>query len=83
MRIVWKDSAPRTKSWITLDYRGYTVSQCKNGWITNMPGDNNIYFPRDSALNAIDEALGGETRKKNPKRHEIGIKIVGRQDDVS
>ena len=83
MRIVWKDSAPKSKPWVTLQYRDYTISQYEDGWITNVPGDNNIYFPRECALNAIDEMLGGETRKKNPKRHQLGITVIGRKDDVS
>lgn len=83
MRIVWKDSAPHTKPWVTLQYRDYTVSQQENGWITNVPGDKNIYFPRECALNAIDEILGGKTRKANPQRHKLGVQIVGRKDDVS
>lgn len=83
MRIVWKDSSPRTKPWVTLQYRGYTISQYGDGWVTDMPGDDNIYYPRESALNSIDKTLGGETRKKNPKRHEMGIKIIGRKDDAS
>ena len=83
MRIVWKDSSSKSKPWVTLQYRGYVVSQHGEGWITNVPGDDNIYFPRDCALNAIDEILGGKTRKANPKRHQLGITIVGRKDDVS
>lgn len=83
MRIVWKDSSPHTKPWVTLQYRNYTVSQYGEGWVTNVPGDDNIYFPRDCALNAIDEMLGGKTRKANPKRHSLGIKVIGRKDDVS
>lgn len=83
MRIVWKDSAPKSKPWQTLQYRGCTISQYGDGWITNIPGDDNIYFPRECALNAIDQTLGGETRKKNPKRHQLGITIIGRKDDVS
>lgn len=83
MRIVWKDSSPKSKPWVTLQYRGYMISQYGEGWITNVPGDDNIYFPRDCALNAIDEILGGKTRKANPKRHQLGITVVGRKDDVS
>lgn len=83
MRIVWKDSSPKTKPWVTLQYRGFTVSQYGKGWITNVPGDDDIYFPRDCALNAIDDMLGGKTRKANPKRHDLGIKVIGRKDDVS
>lgn len=83
MRIVWKDSAPKSKPWQTLQYRGCTISQCGDGWVTNVHGDNNIYFPRECAYNAIDQMLGGETRKKNPKRHRLGITIIGRKDDAS
>ena len=83
MRIVWKDSSPKTKPWVTLQYRTFTISQYGEGWITNVPGDDDIYFPRDCALNAIDDMLGGKTRKANPKRHDLGIKVIGRKDDVS
>lgn len=83
MRIIWKDSSPKTKPWVMLQYRGFTVSQYGEGWITNVPGDDGIYFPRDCALNAIDDMLGGKTHKANPKRHKLGIKVIGRKDDVS
>jgi hypothetical protein len=83
MRVVWKDSVAEAKPWTALQYRGHMVSQYGDGWATNIPGDNNIYFPRDCAMNAIDEILGGKTRKANPKRHELGVKIIGRKDDVS
>lgn len=77
MRIVWKDSDPKTKTGQTVAYRGRVVTGYGGGWITDIPGDNNIYFPRECALNAIDIALGGKTRKTNPGRHTLGIKIVG------
>ena len=83
MRIIWKDSAPKTKPLQTLQYRDCTISQYGDGWVTNVPGDDNIYFPRECAFNAIDEMLGGKTRKANPKRHRLGITVVGRKDDVS
>lgn len=83
MRIVWKDSSPRTKPWLTFKYREHIVSQYGDGWITDIPGDNNIYFPRECAYNAIDKALGGKTRKANPQRHKLGIKVIGRKDDAS
>lgn len=83
MRIVWKDSTPKTKTYQTLQYRDCTMSQYGDGWVTNVPGDDNIYFPRECAFNAIDEMLGGKTRKANPKRHQLGITVVGRKDDVS
>lgn len=83
MRIVWKDSDPKTKSGQVLKYRGCEVTGYGDGWIIDIPGDNNIYFPRECALNAIDQTLGGKTRKANPKRHEMGIKIIGKKDDSS
>lgn len=81
MRITWKDSNPKTKPGQTLVYRDYIVTGYKDGWITNVPGDDNIYFPRECALNAIDKALGGKTRKPNPERHALGIKIIGKKVD--
>ena len=83
MRVVWKDSAPKTKPWATFKYREQMISQYGDGWVIDIPGDNNIYFPRECAYNAIDKALGGKTRKANPKRHELGIKVIGRKDDAS
>ncbi len=80
MRIVWKESNPKTKHDGSFRYRNHIISQYENGWITDLPGDINIYMPRASALNAIDKALGGKTRKRDPKRHKMGIKIVGRKD---
>lgn len=80
MRITWKDSKPRTKNGQVLIYRDRTITGYRDGWITDIPGDNNIYFPRESALNAIDQALGGKTRKANPERHALGIKIIGTKD---
>lgn len=52
-------------------------------WIADLPDDDNIYFPRECALNAIDQALGGKTRKANPERHKLGVKVIGRKDSVS
>lgn len=83
MRIVWKDSAPHTKPGQVFQFRGYTISYQGDGWITNIPGDNNVYFPRECAYNAIDKMLGGGPREKSPLRHKLGINIVGRKDDVS
>lgn len=81
MRIIWKDSEPKTKVWQEFVYRGRKVTGYANdsvvGWVTDLPGDINIYFPRECAFNAIDIALGGKTRKANPKRHALGVKTIG------
>ena len=81
MRIVWKDSvAARQKK--PVKYRGYYVQGYGKGWVTDMPGDNNIYKNHYSAQNAIDKALGGHGKKGKPtqKRLDYGIKIIGRKD---
>lgn len=78
MRVVWKDSKAKTKSGTTLEYRRHTVTAYGGGWITDMPNDDNIYFPCECALNAIDAALGGKTRKQNPQRHALGIRTIGK-----
>lgn len=84
MRIVWKDSSPKTKPWVELKYRNHLITQYGDGWVTDIPGDDNIYYPRESALNAIDKILGGRRRNfKEPERVKIGINIIGRKDDVS
>nr|DAJ97374.1 MAG TPA: hypothetical protein [Herelleviridae sp.] len=67
-----------------LSYDKKKIYLCRgDGWIIDIPGDSNIYFPRECAYNAIDKALGGKTRKANPQRHKLGIKVIGRKDDVS
>lgn len=73
MRIVWKDS----RRYQTYQYRGYTIKRCTKGWITNVPGDKYIYQSAEIAHNAVDKMLGGETRKANPKRHRLGVHVVG------
>lgn len=84
MRIVWKDTAPKTNPGTELKYREHKISQYGDGWITDIPGDNNIYFPRECALNAIDKVLGGKRRvSKEPVRLKLGITVIGRKDDVS
>lgn len=83
MRIVWKDSNARTKSTITAEYRGHKLYGSDRGWTIDIPGDNNIYSPKTSALNAIDKALGGTPRKSKAERFEKGIQIVGKKDDIA
>lgn len=79
MRVIWKDS----RTYKTYRYRDYIISKCQRGWVTDVPGDNNIYYSAEMAHNAVDQMLGGRTRKANPGRHALGIKIVGRKDEES
>ena len=77
MRIVWKDSA--NKECNPTKYRGYWVEGSYSGWHTNMPGDDNLYKNTRSALNAIDEYLGGNGKSGYAKRREYGIQIIGKK----
>ena len=76
MRIVWKDS----RTYKVYSYRGHTIKRYQNGWITDIPGDDNIYYSAEHAHNAADKILGGKTRKANPGRQALGIKVVGKKD---
>lgn len=76
MRIVWKDS----RTYKTYTYRNHTIQRYQNGWITNVPGDDNIYQNAEIAHNAVDMLLGGKTRKDSPGRQRFGIKVIGKKD---
>lgn len=77
MRIVWKDSGFR-KAQKPIEYRGHVATgNGGNGWIIDVPGDNNIYRTHYCALNAIDKALGGYGQKGGAKRKSYGIEIIG------
>lgn len=75
MRVVWKDSKPRTYK--PVKYRGHIVTGSPQGWAIDIPGDNNLYKSHYCALNAIDKALGDYGQKGTAKRKAYGIQIVG------
>jgi hypothetical protein len=77
MRIVWKDSM-RCK---TYQYRGCTISRFENGWITDIPNDENIYYSADMAHNAVDQILGGTGQKGQATRHRFGVKVIGKKPE--
>ena len=81
MRIVWKDSRPKTHK--PVKYRNHMIQGYNNGWTTDLPNDNNIYKSHYCALNAIDAALGGEGRrgKATRKREQYGIQIIGKKNN--
>lgn len=83
MRIVWKDSVSPRGSFKPIKYRRHVISGYNGGWITNIPGDNNIYKNNYCAMNAIDEYLGGTSQRgdRSEKRKSFGIQIVGKKDD--
>lgn len=78
MRVKWKDS----RTYKTYKYRNHIIEKTSEGWITDVPGDQFIYLSAETAHNAVDKMLGGKTRKANPGRHALGIKIVGKKDGV-
>lgn len=79
MRIVWKDSKPKTFK--PVKYRGYVIQGSPKGWETNIEGDNNLYKSHYCALNAIDKHLGGYGQKGSGKRKSYGIEIIGTKGD--
>lgn len=87
MRIVWKDSDTKRNSATFKEshYRGYTISgsETGEGWVTDMPGDDNIYRVCDHALNAIDAELGGAGRHGVAEyRKNFGIKVIGKKEPI-
>ena len=75
IRIVWKDSG-KTRIQKPIKYRGHTAEGVGgNGWVIDIPGDNNVYHTHYCALNAIDAALGGHGQMGSAKRQKYGIKI--------
>lgn len=75
MRIVWRDS----RTYKTYNYRNHIIKKTTEGWVTDVPGDQYYYQSAETAHNAVDKMLGGKTRKSNPGRHALGIKIVGKK----
>ena len=78
MRVVWKDSAPKNKK--PIKYRKNHVYGYGKGWITTIPGDDNVYSSHYCALNAIDKALGGYGQMGCAKRISYGITIIGKKE---
>ena len=81
MRVVWKDSKPR--SYKPVKYRNHFINGSPKGWTTTLPGDDNLYATHYDALNAIDEALGGHGQMGSAKRQKYGIQIIGKKTDES
>ena len=81
MRIVWKDSKPRTYK--PVNYRGFTATGSPQGWEIDIPGDDNIYKTHYCALNAIDKHLGGYGQMGTAKRKAYGIQVIGKKGGAS
>lgn len=79
MRIVWKDSASIKTA---VKYRGFHLEGYGGGWITDVPGDDNIYKSNKSARNAVDKYLGlYDINNTEPVRHKLGIHIIGKKNE--
>ncbi len=79
MRVVWKDSASVKTA---VKYRGFKLEGYRNGWIIDVPGDNNIYKSNKSARNAVDKYLGlYDENNEQPVRHRLGIQIIGEKNE--
>lgn len=77
MRIVWKDTGHHLQ-FKDVRYRKYTITRYNGGWITDYPGDANIYASVDCACNAIDQLIGNsKTRRPAEYRVKKGIVIIG------
>ncbi|WP_405322546.1 hypothetical protein [Frisingicoccus sp.] len=83
MRIVWKDSKPRTYK--PVKYRKHMIYGSPKGWTIDIEGDNNLYASHYCAMNAIDAALGGTSVRgsANAKRKRYGIQIVGKKNETA
>ena len=77
IRVVWQDSFAREKK--PVKYRNHKISGYKDGWITDLPGDNNVYKTHYCALNAIDSALGDFGQKGSAKRKAYGVQVIGKK----
>ena len=75
VRVTWKDS--RANPCPPATYRNVTMTRYQNGWVLDLPSDNNIYASQDCAKNAIDKTLGGTARRHVESRLKKGIKVLG------
>lgn len=82
MRVIWKDT--NVRKYHTCRYRGYVIEPLEEGGCTiDMKGDNKIYSGRISAMNAIDEYLGGTGQRGDAKRRRLGVKVIGKKSETA
>ena len=81
MRVVWKDSKPT--EYKSIKYRDFIVCGTPKGWVTNIPGDNNLYKNNYCAQNAVDAEYGDFGQRGTEKRKRYGIQIIGQRDGES
>ena len=82
IRIKWKDVNGKANK--PVKYRKHTAIGYGDGWVIDIPGDNNIYKSHYCALNAIDKHLGDDGKRvPSEKRSRYGIQIIGKRADVT
>ena len=80
IKVVWKDTISHDNK--VYIYRKHEITGFRNGWITNIKGDDNVYQTQNHARNAIDQALGSKGMKRAAgQRAELGIEIIGKISD--
>ena len=82
MRIVWKDSN-QPSNYKPVKYRKHFVCGTPNGWITDIPGDDNLYKNHYCAKNAVDAFYGDLGKHGDDKRKRYGIQIIGKRNGES
>lgn len=77
IKVVWRDTKVHEGKAYT--HRKQTIKGYREGWITDLEGDDNIYKTCDSAKNAIDNVLGDKGKRRDAgKRAAEGIRIIGK-----
>lgn len=79
---MWKDSAVPAQ-YKPMKYRNHILCGTPNGWITDIPGDNNLYKNHYCAKNAIDAFYGESGQHGDEKRKRYGIQIIGKRNGES
>jgi len=82
IRIKWKDVNGKANK--PIKYRNHIATGYGDGWVIDVPGDDNIYKSHYCALNAIDEHLGGYGKRvPSEKRSSYGIQIIGKKSGAT
>lgn len=83
MQVIWKDSKLYEKGKRCQDtngYKTYRIHKESNGWVVNIPGDDNIYARYDHACNVVNDYLGHK-RVGRGRFEGYKIKIIGKRTE--
>ena len=79
---MWKDSNQQ-KEYQQIRYRKHVLCGSPRGWMTDIPGDDNLYKNHYSAQNAVDDFYGDLGQRGTEKRKRYGIQIIGKRNGES